>query len=376
MRIIQVATLISPHGAYGGPVRVAVNQTRELIAAGHEVILAAGAQGYQGRLPDKFDGVPVKLFEAYKAVPKLGFSGLVAPGLLNWLTTAMESADVAHIHLGRDLVTLPAAIRIKRSGLPYVLQTHGMVQPSGHPLAGMVDSIWTKPALTGAGRIFFLTQVERLGLAELTGASPTLEELPNGVPQSGASVAPPHDVRPEVLFLARLHERKRPLMFIAMAKALHVKYPKVLFSLVGPDEGMGPSVTAAIRDAQMGDKLVWEGAIDPEKAGDRINNSTIFVLPSIDEPFPMSVLEALSYGKPVVITDSCGLAPTIALHGAGTVVDSSLGSLSKAVEDYLANSGARIAVGKRARILSEEVFSMKRVGKQLEAAYAAISSDS
>lgn len=372
MKIIQVATLISPRGEYGGPVRVAVNQTRELLAAGHEVLLAAGARGFGRRLPSEFDGVPVKLFEAFNPVPKTGFSGLVAPGLQKWLKTAIKSADVAHIHLSRDLVTLPAVSEVKRRHLPYVLQTHGMITLSNHPLAGTVDALWTRRALAGADTIFYLTPEERRGLSNVTSAALNLQELHNGVPETEQAGAPA-EAPLEVLFLARLHARKRPLMFIEMAKALHGKYPDVRFSVVGPDGGEGPAVHAAIMQAGMGDALRWEGALAPADTTARINRSAIYVLPSVDEPFPMSVLEALSLGKPVVVTDSCGLAAGITEAGAGTVVDSSMESLVTGVECLLADSAYRNAVGGRARILAEQKFSMRTVREQLELAYSKIS---
>jgi glycosyltransferase involved in cell wall biosynthesis len=371
MKIIQVATLISPRGEYGGPVRVAVNQTRELLAAGHDVLLAAGAQGFGRRLPSEFDGVPVMLFQAFNPVPKTGFSGLFAPGLQKWLRTATRSADVAHIHLSRDLVTLPAAAQVRRRRLPYVLQTHGMITPSNHPLSGAVDAVWTKRALEGADTVFYLTPEERRGLSGVTAAALNLKELHNGVPETQQTRVTA-EAPLEVLFLARLHARKRPLMFVAMAKALHGKYPHVRFSMVGPDGGEGPAVEAAIRQAGMGDALGWEGALSPEDTTARINRSTIYVLPSVDEPFPMSVLEALSVGKPVVVTDSCGLAAAITQAGAGTVIDASMESLVVGVERLIANPDYRNSVGGRARLLAEQKFSMKTVCDKLQRAYLSL----
>lgn len=369
MKIIQVATLISPSGAFGGPVRVAVNQTRALLEAGHEVVLAAGATGFGARLPTSHDGVPVTLFRAFRAVPKAGFSSLLAPGLQTWLKTALKSADIVHIHLGRDLVTLPAARQVLRRKVPYVLQTHGMIAPSDHPLAGTVDRLWTSRALNEANRIFYLTPEERQGLSDVATVPLNLQKLLNGVPQPDVAPGLENDPPVEVLFLARMHHRKRPQLFVSMAKALHSKYPHVRFSLVGPDEGEGPAVSAAIKEAALGDSLRWEGAIRPENTAARINQSAIYVLPSVDEPFGMSVLEALSLGKPVVVTDSCGLAGQINQARAGTVVDSSLESLISGVDRLLADPQLRKAVGAQAQLLATQKFGMETVRDQLANTY-------
>jgi hypothetical protein len=130
MKIIQLATHISPSGAYGGPIRVAVNQTPVLLEAVHDVVLAAGATGFGPKLPTSHDGVPVTLFRPFSAVPKARFSSFLAPGLQMWRKTAVKSADVGHTRLARDLVALPAARQVMRSNVPHVLQTHGMIAPS------------------------------------------------------------------------------------------------------------------------------------------------------------------------------------------------------------------------------------------------------
>lgn len=368
MRIIQVVTLVSPDGAYGGPVRVAVNQTKALLAAGHDVTLTAGARGFGRDLPDTFDGVPVKLFHARPLVPQLGFSGVAAPKLQAWLRRELTSADVMHVHMGRDLITLPSALSASRLDVPYVLQTHGMITPSAHPLASPVDFAWTKPALRRAARVFYLTEKERNSLNDLVPGQLRLQSLHNGVPDL-TTVPGESSKDVEVLFLARLQERKRPLMFVEMAKNLHALFPKVRFTLVGPDEGQGQAVKDAITANLLQDVVTWEGPIRPEEAAERIRRCDIYVLPSINEPFPMSVLEAMSLAKPVVITDTCGLAETVAQSGAGAVVDASLASLTTAVRHLLADPIMRSDGGNKAHNVARNQFGMGRVVSQLASTY-------
>lgn len=371
MKILQIVTLVTPEGAYGGPVRVAVNQTRALLNAGHDVTLAAGARGFPEALPDRFDDVPVRLFEARTAVPGTGFAGLYAPELHRWLRRESGQADVVHIHLGRDLITLPCANISRSRNVPYVLQTHGMIMPSKHPLSSPIDAVWTKNALQNAARVFYLTSEEKLGLQKVGGAKLPLQELGNGVPLPTSAVMPAPNL--EVLFLARLHLRKRPLMFVEMAARLHERFPHARFSIVGPDEGQGDAVLAAIDRAGQHHKLTWEGALEPGAVTRRIDHSAIYVLPSVDEPFPMTVLEAMALGKPVVVTDTCGLAQQISASKAGLVVNSSLNSLIEAVGELLSSQKLRAEYGANAKQLAQERFSMKPVASQLTSTYAEVS---
>src|SRR3954466_2136317 len=126
MRVLHVVTLVTPDGAFGGPVGVAVNHVRELRRRGHDAVLVAAATGFQGPLPDHVEDVPAHLFPARRVAP-LGFSGLVAPGMLRWVRTQLPQTDVVHVHLARDLITLPVALLARRSGARYVVQPHGMV---------------------------------------------------------------------------------------------------------------------------------------------------------------------------------------------------------------------------------------------------------
>lgn len=49
--------------------------------------------------------------------------------------------------------------------------------------------------------------------------------------------------------------------------------------------------------------LTFTGIIDREKLVDYLNMADLFLLPSFDELFPMSVLEAFSCGTPVLLRD-------------------------------------------------------------------------
>lgn len=368
MRIISVVTLVTPDGAYGGPVRVAVNQAAALIAAGHEVTVAAASMGFSDP-PSQIDGVPVRLFPARRILPRTGFAGLASPGLQRWLRRELVGADVVHVHAARDLITLPAAAQARRAGVPYFLQTHGMIDPSGHPLAAPLDAAMTRPVLRSAAGVFFLTERERRDLTAVAGEPLPLIELPNGVPEGDYQ---PPQPPPEVLYLARLAPRKRPLFFVAAARELHQRFPEAIFSLVGPDEGEGAAVAAAAAEARaMGVPVEWSGGLAPEQTSRRLSLAAISVLPSVDEPYPMSVLEALSVGRPVVITDSCGLAGFVRRHGAGIVADHTQASLTAAIATLLADLPAADAAGQAGRQAVRDELSMAAIAAQLTARYRA-----
>lgn len=360
MRILQVVSLLSPDGAFGGPARVALNQSAELIRQGHHVTLAAGTRGYPVP-PTELGGVPVMLFPARTVLPFLGFPGMAAPGLVRWFARHGRDFDVVHIHLGRDLMVMPVAALARRRRIPYVAQTHGMVIPSRHPLAGPLDALWTRPILRGAAAVFYLTDTERDQLREVAGATVRLAELPNGVPELSPVIL--HPGPPEVLFLARLDARKRPLLFVEMAHRLLAEGVQARFAVVGPDEGQGTAVRAAIGDEP---RIRWEGPIAPDEVPCRLARASVYVLPSGREPYPMTVLEAMSVGVPVVVCDDCGLAAVVAGTGSGLVAQGNPAALAQSVTTLLADLSG---YGRRAREVATNRFSMTAVGDRLVDVY-------
>ena len=371
LRIAQVVTLFSPEGAYGGPTRVAANQAKALMERGHEVTLFGGARGFD-RLPEMYDGVPARLFPVAHLVPGSGFAGLFSPGLAGYLTRHARDFDVIHVHMARDLVTLPAALIARGRGVPFVAQTHGMIDASSKLLAKPLDRLLTRPLLNSAERVLYLTPREAADVRSVAGtADLRLEMLPNGVP--AAEPLPLTTREPlDVLFLARLHERKRPRVFLEAAGLLAERFANVTFSIIGPDEGEEAGVrNIAQKLDPTGQRIRVEGPLQPHETLERMRQSSIYVLPSANEPFPMSVLEAMSAGIPVVINDDCGLSDAVQTGDAGIVTDGSATSVADAISSLLSDEGRRNEMGGNARKLVEDSFSMEAVTERLEEIYQA-----
>lgn len=367
MRVLHVTTLVSPDGAFGGPVRVAVNQTVALRESGHDAVLVAGERGHPDGPPEQLSGTPVHLFRARHLLPSTGFSGVVSPGLLRYLQSALLAVDVVHVHLGRDLVTLPAAWLARHAGVPYVLQTHGMVIPSRNPLAGPLDALLTRRLLRGASTVLCLNEHEQTQVQSVVDRPLRLEVLSNGVPVVDDVPALP--ARPEVLFCARLHPRKRPLMFAEMSRDLLARGVDASFVLVGPDEGEGAAVSQVVESVGNPDRLRWEGPLDPARTLDRMRRASLFVLPSVAEPMGMAVVEAMSVGRPVVVTSSCGLASMVAETGCGIVVDETHDGLVAGVASALADPPSLQHRSPLALQAARERYGMDDVVRRLERTY-------
>ncbi len=193
-------------------------------------------------------------------------------------------------------------------------------------------------------------------------------DLPNGValdPQP----APTVDDEPVVLYLARMHERKRPRAFVAMADLVHSALPNVHFDMYGPDEGELPAVLEDVKAQGLAGVVTYRGAISHEDAQAVTSRAAVYVLPSVNEPFPMSLLEALAVETPVVCTDSTGISDELGGRGAASVTDGSPRAMADAVIRLLSNAGALGVQVHRGRTAIAEVFSVDAVAAQLQEEY-------
>jgi glycosyltransferase involved in cell wall biosynthesis len=227
------------------------------------------------------------------------------------------------------------------------------------------DAVAGRKALLSANRIFFLSPREKSELVAAMGEATSLEHLVNGVPIQSSLVEP---AAVDVLYCARIHERKRPLAFVEAAKQVIGRgYQDVSFSIVGPDEGDLPAVLEAIRETN--GRVRYEGSLDYDKTAARMAAATAYVLPSVDDFFPMSLLEALSLGVPSVCTEGCGVAAELHRRQAAIVTDGSVADLADAMEAVIVDPLLRARLRENGRRAIGEVYGIEAVANQLERAY-------
>jgi glycosyltransferase involved in cell wall biosynthesis len=341
-------------GAFGGPTTVAVGQLRELSRRGHPVRLVA--------LGDSIDGVPATLFPPRTFVPGQGMLGKCNVGLLRFLWRTVPAADVVHVHAGRDLVSLATMTICRLRRVPYVAQTHGMIMPRDAPVTRLFDFL-LKPLLAKARCVFVLTDVEERGLAIVAPAA-RVSLLPNGI---AVDPGEPRTVgeSPTVLFLARLHPRKRVDAFVDLA--VQMRGSGAQFVIAGPDEGCLAELERRLAVEPVASYIGELGRADALAA---VGSADVYVLPSVAEPFPMTVLEALAAGTPVVITESCGLAGPLADQAGARVTDGSPAGLAAAVKDIVADWPAESMA---ARKIAAELFGIDTVVDRLLTAYGPLS---
>ncbi|KOV92810.1 glycosyltransferase family 4 protein [Streptomyces sp. NRRL B-3648] len=367
MRLLHVVTLVSDDGLFGGPPSVAVAQSEELAARGHDVTLLSLWRG-SGPAPDRAGAVRLRSRPARTLLPGRGCIGLLHPLLVRDLWRAVRGADVVHVHAGRDLVSLAALAVAALRRVPCVAQTHGMVEPRTALPVRIFDVLYL-PLLRRARACCVLTEQERRLVARVLGpAGPPLRILPNGIRPGPPGPEPRQPRDPHVVFLARLHPRKRPEAFVEMAALVHEEMPEARFTLFGPDDGSLTAVRRLIGDG-LADVVRYGGALAPAEAHEAYRTAAVHVLPSVNEPFGMTLIEALAAGTPVVCTDTCGIADELARRGAALVTDGSPAAMAAAVRRLLGDPDLCARMARAGRRVVEDVYSIGAVADRLEEIY-------
>lgn len=359
MKIVHVVTYVSKDGAFGGPIAVALMQLEELARRGHEVELMAG---WDGEASLTADGVKVSLFRA-RRLSRKGFSGMIAPGLLRALRARAREGAIVHIHLGRDLTTLGSAIALYGCKSRTILQTHGMVMPDRRLPVRLLDGLITRKVLARADAVLALTRDEQQGLREVSHGRIKISEIANGVQaKAGPELERNHN---EVVFLARLHPRKRVMYFARMISLLVSRGLDIKGVVIGPDEGDLAELRSFTSKRKLGDALVYEGTLATGAGQERLARATVFVLPSVGEIFPMTVLEAIAANTPVVTTSYSGIGQLLAELEAAIVTDGTPEALADAVQSLLVDPDLRRTLLEHGKAALESKFSIKVVADRL-----------
>lgn len=108
----------------------------------------------------------------------------------------------------------------------------------------------------------------------------------------------------QVLFLGVLIKRKGVDNFIEAISLLSngVRRGNISFVIAGTGEEED-RLKKKCHDLKLDDIVTFTGWIDGKKRGKLILESHLLVLPSYNEGLPMAVLEAMSFGLPIVATD-------------------------------------------------------------------------
>jgi glycosyltransferase involved in cell wall biosynthesis len=187
----------------------------------------------------------------------------------------------------------------------------------------------------------------------------------NGIGDSPERVRAGENSIPVVVMVARFTEFKDHETIVRAFAELDI--PAHL-QLVGD----GPTRAATERlvdELDIRDRVEFPG--DRDDVAQLLCRADVFVLASKLDNLPISILEAMRAGLPVIASDVGGISELV-IHGeTGLLVPPFLvAPMARALADLLVNQGRRLRLGRAGRARYEMQFSLDRMIEQTRAVYA------
>lgn len=360
--------------ATGGVARAVASLSNALVALGHTVELVT---------LDPTDSTWDQVVTA--PVHKLGVGRTnyrYSSTLLPWLRRNRERFDVAIVNGLWQYISFAAWRAFAGTGTAYVVYPHGMLDPwfkRTFPLKHVKKWLYWPWAeyrlLRDAAAVIFTSEEERLRARESFWLYRCREQV------SPLGIESPDNAHDEarakflekfpavsggrfLLFLGRIHPKKGcDILLEAFAGA----DAATKLVIAGPDQ-TGRQTELQSQAARLGvaDRVEFTGMLEGALKAGAFAAADAFVLPSHQENFGLSVVEALAAGLPVLISNRVNIWREIEEAGAGFVAPDDLaGTRDLLARWHACDDETRDAMRARARQLFQQRFTVERAANSL-----------
>lgn len=332
---------INPAAAKVGLVNMIYWLALEQAKAGHSVSVVV--------LPEKrdYDNIENAGFEIreYGTPTNGGFT--LDKKLLQDIDSRSLKIDIAHLHGVWSPIVAAMGSALRKRRIPYVVSSHGSFSPGIRQR--QVVRKWGFRVLFGlrlVNKSLFVhihSQDEARDAQDFGVTAPIFvaeqgvsrDAIPSGLTANWlADKFPQHKSSFKMLFLGRLdpwHKGiDRLLEAVSIARA---EVPNIVLFLVGPKKRRYSSeIPRLITKLGLSDHVVLVGPLyDPQDKYSALISSDLFVLTSRFEGFPLTVLEALACGVPVLVTKGTNAGGMLADKRAGIVCEGRAKEIASAI---------------------------------------------
>lgn len=300
-----------------------------------------------------------------------------APDMANKLREAQ--IDLLHVHglwMYPSLASLRWAQKWKK---PYIITTHGMLDSWAVRRSRwrkyIAAKLYERHHLNQASCLHALCGSELRSIRTYGLQNPVCV-LPFGVdiPEPSSIVRDGGKQERTILFLGRLHPKKNLVRLLQAWQKVHRaksgRESGWVLTIAGWDQG-GHERNLRILSGELGLEATVR-FVGPKFGADKaalLSEADAFVLPSVSEGLPISVLEAWSYGLPVLMTPECNIPEGFQTEAAISM-KADVESITHGLTELLAMSeDERICMGIRGRQLVQKSFSWTAYTTQMHAVY-------
>ncbi len=170
-------------------------------------------------------------------------------------------------------------------------------------------SNWTTHSVRKARSIIAVSKNTKKDLLKFYNiASERVAVIYNGFEKTARSEAEDKNIeKPYFLFTGTLQPRKNISFLIRTFAQFHKGQPQYKLVITGKKGWMYEEIFKEVERLQLKDSVIFTDYIEDTKLADLYKNAEIFILPSLYEGFGVPILEAMSFGCPVLCSYNSSL---------------------------------------------------------------------
>lgn len=248
-------------------------------------------------------------------------------------------STVFHIHGVWSAPQYYAAKVAYREGVPFVLTSHGMLEPwlwekQGSIIYMKKKIYWTAfayPKFKNAAAIHAITPLERESLRKLFPLN-RIEVIPNAIELNEITYFEKVERKKTILFIGRIEPKKGvDLLLYAFAQARLSK--DWVVNIVGPvwSGAYLAILKSIVMKEGLSDQVIFHGPVFGDDKLELINSAWVLVAPSYSEVVGLVNLEAAERGLPTITTNATGLYDWES-DGGGLLIKPTIESLTAALK--------------------------------------------
>lgn len=175
-----------------------------------------------------------------------------------------------------------------------------------------------------------------------------------------------------ILFLAVIEKRKGIYELIEASKVLVEKYKgnkEIKFIIAGSGREE-ENIKKLVKEYNMEEYFEFKGWINGETKKELLAKSHLFVLPSYNEGLPLSILEAISYGIPIVSTNVGSIDEAVINKENGFLVKvGDVEELEEKIEEILKDENKWEKMSQKSKKICEKNFDIEKYFENIEKIY-------
>lgn len=176
------------------------------------------------------------------------------------------------------------------------------------------------------------------------------------------------------LFLGRVGKRKGIIELLEASNLLKSSYGD-MFEVWICGDGNISLFEKQIQDYHLESQIKYLGWVEGERKVQLLKDADVFVLPSYNEGLPVSMLEAMAYGMPVISTKVGGIPEVVKDKESGFLVEpGDVEALRASMEKFINNHALIEQMGICSCSIIEENYTTEVVFQKLESIYTTLRS--